>query len=125
KWYYETNIRRRKELISFLYMNVINDAISKIHFIQNSKSCTVFNDIKIDKYFPTDILRSKLIIYYDENFNSNQRLTTNQALQYANHFITTGYAILLNLDNFFFKKPCSHFKWKFFYNIVWYWCLEN
>ncbi|CAF4772925.1 unnamed protein product [Rotaria sp. Silwood2] len=106
-------------------MNVINDAISKIHFIQNSKSCTVFNDIKIDKYFPTDILRSKLIIYYDENFNSNQRLTTNQALQYANHFITTGYAILLNLDNFFFKKPCSHFKWKFFYNIVWYWCLEN
>ncbi|CAF4542298.1 unnamed protein product [Rotaria sp. Silwood2] len=101
QWYYETNIRRRKELISVLYMNVINDAISKIHFIQNSKSCTVFNDIKIDKYFPTDILRSKLIIYYDENFNSNQRLTTNQALQYANHFITTGYTILLNLDIFF------------------------
>jgi len=82
-------------------MNVINDGITKIHFIQNSKDCTIFDDIQLDENFPYDLLKSKLIIYYDENIDKNQRLTINQVLEYANRVITTGYAVLVNLDVFF------------------------
>jgi len=83
-------------------MNVINNAVTNIHFIQNSKNCTIFNDIEIDKNFPIDLLKIKLIIDYNENINfNNQRLTINQGLEYANNFITNGYAVLLNLDIFF------------------------
>ncbi len=101
QWYHETNLRRQRELISVLYMNVINDGITKIHFIQNSKDCTIFDDIQLDEHFPYDLLKSKLIIYYDENIDKNHRLTIHQALEYANRVITTGYAVLVNLDVFF------------------------
>jgi hypothetical protein len=82
-------------------MNLINNAVTKIHFIQNSNHCTIFNDIETDEYFPNDLLKSKLIIYYDTYHNKEQRLTINQALKYANRFITTGYTVLFNLDTFF------------------------
>jgi len=102
QWYHETDLRRRKELISVLHMNVINNAITNIHLIQNSKNCTIFNDIEIDEQFPIDLLKMKLIIFYNENIDfENQRLIINQAFEYANHFIKTGYTILLNLDIFF------------------------
>ena len=101
QWYHETNLRRRDELILALHMNLINNAVTKIHFIQNSNHCTIFNDIKADEYFPYDLLKSKLIIYYDEYQNEEQRLTITQALKYANRFITTGYTVLFNLDTFF------------------------
>jgi len=83
-------------------MNVINDAITNIHLIECSKNCTIFDDIEMDKQFPIDLLKSKLIIFYKENTDSeNQRLTIDQALEYANNHITNGYAVLLNLDIFF------------------------
>jgi hypothetical protein len=83
-------------------MNVINDAITNIHFIQNSKDCTIFQDIKMNQQFPIDLLKKKLIIYYNENIDfDNQRLTINQAFPYANNFITHGYTVLINLDIFF------------------------
>jgi hypothetical protein len=82
-------------------MNVINNAVTHIHLIQNSKNCTIFDDIEIDQQFPIDLLKAKLIIYYNENIDfNNQRLTINQAFSYANHFITHGYAVFINLDIF-------------------------
>ena len=52
--------------------------------------------------FPIDLLRKKLTIHFNKSLNSEyERLTINQALSYANHFITHGYAIFLNLDIFF------------------------
>jgi hypothetical protein len=101
QWYHETDLRRRQELISVLHMNLINKAITKIHFIQNSNKCTIFNDIEIDQYFPHDLLKWKLVIYYAEHHNEGQRLTITQALQYANRFIRIGYTALIDLDIFF------------------------
>lgn len=102
QWYYEPNLRRRKELVSVLYMNVINDAITNIHFLQNSENCTIFDDVKILEEFPVDLLRKKLIISYDKTLDfDNQRLKFDQAFLYANDFIANDYAILVNLDIFF------------------------
>ncbi len=101
QWYSESDHRRKQELVSVLHMNVINNAVTHIHLIQNSKNCTIFNDIEIDKEFPIDLLKEKLIIYYNENIDfNNQRLTINQAFSYANHFVTHGYAVFINLDIF-------------------------
>ena len=101
QWYFEENARRRLEMVHVLHMNVINAAISNIHFIQNSKNCTVWNDIRDDPHFPMDLFQSKLILFYQDDTNVNQRLTMGQAFQYANRGITTGYAILTNVDIFF------------------------
>jgi hypothetical protein len=79
-------------------MNVINNAVTNIHFIQSSKNCTIFDDIQIDQAFPIDLLKKKLIIY---NYEGSERLTISQAFTYANQFIQEGYAIFLNLDVFF------------------------
>ena len=59
QWYSESNRRRKQELISVLHMNVINSAIANIHFIQNSISCTVYDDILLDPDFQS--------IYYAKN----------------------------------------------------------
>jgi hypothetical protein len=101
QWYYETIHRRRLELVHVLRMNVINDAITKIHFIENSKNCTVLEDVLVDADFPSDLLRSKLIIAYQKDVNPERRLTQAQALVYANQWIPTGYAVIVNLDIIF------------------------
>ena len=83
-------------------MNVINTAITNIHFIQNTESCTVFEDIEMHPNFPIDLLEKKLIIFYEKNSSlKTERLTIAQAFQYANQFLTKGYSVLMNLDIFF------------------------
>lgn len=103
QWYCESNHRRKQELILVLHMNLINTAITKIHLIQNSRNCTIFDDILFDKMFPIDLFRKKIIFHFNDNLNNEQqqRLTINQALSYANSFIDHGYVIFLNLDIFF------------------------
>ena len=98
QWYHESDHRRQVELVHILRMNVMNDAITKIHFIQNSHSCTVLKDILLDPDFPYALLKSKLVISYHGDADSDQRLTYSQALGYANRFILTGYAVFANLD---------------------------
>ena len=34
QWYHEENIDRRKELVTVLHMNLLNEEISKIYFLQ-------------------------------------------------------------------------------------------
>ena len=102
QWYSEFNKRRKQELLSVLHMNVINKAITHIHFIQNSNSCTIFDDILFDHQFPVDLLRKKLIIHFNVTLQpEHHRLTINEVLSYANQFIHDGYAVFLNLDIFF------------------------
>jgi hypothetical protein len=101
QWYYEENVRRRMELIHALHMNVINDAITMIHFIQNDANCSVWHDIQQDSQFPTDRLKLKLVLTYDRNVHDNRRLTIDQVFRYANRFINDGYTILANLDILF------------------------
>lgn len=101
QWYFEENQRRRLELISVLHVNVRNPAISKIHFIQNTQNCTIFNDLQDDQSFPLDLFRSKLILKYNENVDPNQRLTISQVFHYSNDQNLKGYVILSNLDVIF------------------------
>lgn len=101
QWYFEKNSRRRIELVYVLHLNVINIAIDKIHFIQNSKNCTIWEDVLIDPFFPQELFKLKLIISYQNNIDPDQRLTFSQAFQYANNLKTTGYKIITNLDIFF------------------------
>lgn len=101
QWYYESDHRRRLELVRVLRMNVINNAITKIHVIENSKISTVLEDVLVDADFPSALLQSKLIIAYQEDVNPDRRLTLAQALDYANRAIPTGYAMIANLDIIF------------------------
>ena len=101
QWYSEVNRRRRLELIFVLHVNVLNPAITKIHLIQNSKNCTIFNDIQDDPTFPLDLFRSKLVLNYEESIDPNQRLTISQVFRYSNRVIPDGYIILGNLDVIF------------------------
>ncbi|CAF3343920.1 unnamed protein product [Rotaria socialis] len=101
QWYQESNIRRRHELIAVLHMNVINNAVSKIHLLQPSgKPCTVARDVQVDPHFPVAMLKSKLVIRFLDNF-STERLTIQQAIEYANSNIENAYVALINLDTFF------------------------
>lgn len=102
QWYHEIDSRRRYELVAVLHMNVINPAITQIHFIQNTNHCTIYDDIQIDRQFPVDLLRKKLVIFYDRNsLVQSERLVIHQAFQYANRYLSRGYIVLLNLDIFF------------------------
>lgn len=102
QWYSEFNERRKQELLTVLHMNVINKAITHIHFIQNSNSCTIFDDVLHSPQFPVDLLRKKLIIHFNATLEpEQQRLTVNEVLSYASQFIHDGYAVFLNLDIFF------------------------
>ncbi|CAF1403514.1 unnamed protein product [Rotaria magnacalcarata] len=101
QWYQESNLRRRHELIAVLHMNVINNAVSKIHLLQPSeKPCTVERDVQVDPHFPVTMLKSKLVIRFLDNF-STERLTIKQAIEYANSNIENAYVVLINLDTFF------------------------
>lgn len=101
QWYHEKYFRRRRELLAVLRMNLINNAVTSIHFIQYSTNCTIFDDIKLDPSFPVNLLKSKLVISYQTEINSTERLTISKALSYANRVINNGYAVVLNLDIFF------------------------
>ncbi|CAF4448737.1 unnamed protein product [Rotaria socialis] len=101
QWYHEQNHRRRRELLTVLQMNLLNDAVTSIHFIQYSKNCTVYDDIMLDPNFRVDLLKLKLIISYQTEVNETERLTVSKALKYANGVISRGYAVVLNLDIFF------------------------
>lgn len=82
-------------------MNLINSAITKIHFVQpKNTNCTIEDDVSIDTNFPFELLRSKIIVTYLTEGTSS-RLTFKQALDYANHHVKTGLCILTNLDIFF------------------------
>ncbi|CAF2069173.1 unnamed protein product [Rotaria magnacalcarata] len=101
QWYHEQNHRRRRELLTVLQMNLLNDAVTSIHFIQYSKNCTVYDDIMLDPNFRVDLLKLKLVISYQTEVNETERLTISKALKYANRVISRGYAVALNLDIFF------------------------
>ena len=46
-----------QELVSVLHINLINQAISKIYFLQpKNKKITIWEDIQIDTQFPFDAL---------------------------------------------------------------------
>ena len=101
QWYHEVNLRRRRELILVLHMNLINKAVTKVHFLQPvGVECTIERDAQDDPDFPFDLLRSKLVVKVLKN-STFERLTIQQAIEYANENIYTGYAVLLNLDIFF------------------------
>ena len=82
-------------------MNVLNPAISKIHFLQNSRNCTIFEDLQIDPSFPLDLFRSKLVLTYAKAIIPDKRLTISQVFEYANQAVSDGYVILGNLDVIF------------------------
>lgn len=101
QWYEEPNLRRRRELVAVLHMNVINNAVTHIHLLQpRGVKCTIEQDVKIDPNFPIAMLKSKLIIRRLDD-SSTERLTFLQAIEYANNNILEGYAVLINLDDFF------------------------
>ena len=101
QWYHEDNIHRRQELVSVLHINLINQAISKIYFLQpKNKKTTIWEDVQIDTQFPFDALRKKGIVHY-LNESKTDRLTISEALLYSNHLVKNGYAVIINLDIFF------------------------
>ncbi len=101
QWYYEEDIRRRNELVSVLHMNLINEGVQKIHFIQpENEICTIEKDVQIAADFPLNKLREKIVIKY-LNRSQASRLTIEEALLYGNSMIKNSYAVLLNLDIFF------------------------
>ncbi|CAK9188722.1 unnamed protein product [Sphagnum troendelagicum] len=101
QWYQEVNLRRRRELIIVLHMNVVNEAVTKIHLLQpDGVPCTVEQDVQADPNFPFALLKSKLVVSSLKNFSS-ERLTIEKAILYANENVQSGYAVLMNLDVFF------------------------
>jgi len=101
QWYHEENIDRRKELVTVLHMNLLNEEISKIYFLQpKNKECTLWKDVQIVVQFPLNILQQKAVVYYMNETNAD-RLTIEEALVFSNVLVNTGYVIVTNLDIFF------------------------